>query len=132
MQMIRYNRSQFKGSYFTGLLWLVLGLIMLFDSPELTWRHVLCLVVGSVYALLLLFDREKNYVLIDENQIVVKGLFNKKIKIDQIKDISYEMNLMIISTDQKRIKINLNLVHPEDLGMAMNLSHYLTNSMVKI
>ena len=123
MQMIRYNRSQFKGSYFTGLLWLVLGLIMLFDSPELTWRHVLCLVVGSVYALLLLFDREKNYILIDEDKIVVNGFFNKKIKIDQIKDISYETDFIIINTSRKRVKINLNLIHPKDLGMAVPLNY---------
>ncbi|MBE9599384.1 hypothetical protein [Pedobacter sp. MC2016-24] len=123
MQMIRYNRSQFKGSYFTGLLWLVLGLIMLFGSPELTWRHVLCLVVGSVYALLLLFDREKNYILIDEDKIVVKRFFNKKIKINQIKDISYETDFIIISTNRKQVKIILNLIHPKDLGMAIPLNY---------
>ncbi len=124
MQIIKYNKSQFKGSFYVSLLWFLFVLINLFVTPDLHWKDFLYVILGVIYILIFFFDTEKNYVIINEENIVVKCILNRKIRLDQINDISYEMNFIVISTNRTTVKINLNLIQKDDLDIAMHLNCY--------
>ena len=116
MTKIKFRKGRYKLSYFVGPIFIVVSALDFFSEGTYCWRCCLYFFVGITFTILLLFDKEFNYLLIDEENFIKTGrVFSNRVKLNEVTDCNIEGDLLKITTNGNIININLRLIDDASL-----------------
>lgn len=102
----RNPRYQF-GTYWAGPIFLLLGISYFVTDQIHPWTHYAYVFLGVSITLFLIFDKQANYIMIDDHQLIIDGFFTRKIYLKEI--TSFEINGYNLKIFKNRGEINIDL-----------------------
>lgn len=108
---IKFKRSKYKfGTYWTGPIFLLLGISYFVTEQVYQWNHYAYLFVGVGTTLFLIFDKQVNYITIDNDKLVINGLWPRWLYLKDITGFEINADHLKISKNNREINIDLSLI----------------------
>lgn len=122
MIKIKYKKKKYKLTYWTGPAFLILTVLESIFGQEYNWAYYVRLFLGVSITLLLFFDKESNYITIDDKKLLITGQRSGELNLKEI--VSYEIkgDMLKIVGNRKEVTINLSLIEDES---KKELMHFL-------
>ncbi len=108
---IKFNHPRYNFSkYFSGPIFLLLGISYVINEQVLQWNHYAYLFLGVCTTLLLIFDKQKNYLIIGDEKLVINKLWPSTVYLKDV--IGYQINegQLKICTNNAEVTVELSLV----------------------
>lgn len=114
--IIKYKNKRLYTNLILGLVWILLGVIGLWESDNIKWSKFLTIIIGFLYLGMSIWEFKHQYLTITDKLIKENALFGKKILIN---DIIYKRKFAgdyTLKTANKSFSINTNFVHPDSIA----------------
>ncbi|UOX32707.1 hypothetical protein LXD69_11710 [Flavobacterium sediminilitoris] len=112
---IRFKKKRFRNYLIFGILWLVLGTIVIIFNSDNIFNYGY-LVIGILYIGTYFFENKKQYLTIENGIISKNHLIPKKINLNKIKRIKKFAGEYILKTDETELTINTELIEEKSLA----------------
>jgi hypothetical protein len=112
---IKYKKKRFTFNLALAILWTVLGFLSLKYSGNNSWTDFGYLFVALLYWIGFVTEKMNQYLIITSKSIKKNSPFGKTIKWSEIMQINIFAGDYILKTDQKKMKIQTNIIDPESL-----------------
>lgn len=99
-----------------GLFWLIWFFIGVFGKEEPNWTDYGWIVISLMYLGMYFYQKNYNYLTIENGIINVNGPFGKKLNLTEIKRIKKFAGDYILKTDNKELTINTQIIDPNLLA----------------
>src|SRR5690606_37323439 len=111
---IQYKKKRLKYYSIFGIIWLILGIAAVtFESG--TIFNYGYLLMGFLYLGTYFFEKNKQYLTIENGVISKNQLIPKKINLNEIKQIKKFAGEYILKTDSTDLRVNTELIDPKSL-----------------
>lgn len=108
---IRFKRSRYNlATYFAGPIFLLLGISYLITEQVLRWNHYAYLFLGTCTTLLLIFDKQRNYLTIDNEKNVINKRWFRTVYLRDIVGYQIVEGNLKIYTNSGEVIVYLALV----------------------
>jgi len=108
---IKFKKSKYRfGTYWAGPIFLLLGISYFVTEQVYHWNHYAYLFLGVGTTLFLVFDKQADYMTIDNDQLIVNGLLTKKVYLKEITSFNINGDYLKISKNTREINIDLSLI----------------------
>ena len=112
---IGYKKRHLNVNLIFGLIWLVWFFIGVFGKEEPNWTDYGWIVISLMYLGMYFYQKNYNYLTIENGIINVNGPFGKKLNLNEIKRIRHFAGEYILKSELKKMKINIQLINEESL-----------------
>lgn len=108
---IKFKNARYKlGTYWAGPFFLLLGISYFVTEQVYHWNHYAYLFLGVGTTLFLIFDKQADYMTIDNDQIIIYGLLTKSVSLKDISSFEINGDNLKILKNSKEINIDLSLI----------------------
>ena len=112
---IGYKKRHLNVNLIFGLIWLVWFFIGVFGKEEPNWTDYGWIVISLMYLGMYFYQKNYNYLTIENGFIKQNWPFGKKMKLKEIKGIKHFAGEYILKSELKKMKINIQLINEESL-----------------
>lgn len=109
---IPYKKKHVITTLIFGVVWLILGLLNLNYNDENRWFDYGYLVIGLLYMVLYIYQKQVKYLSINHGVLKLHGDFGKKVVLADVKVIKTFAGDYILKTDDKTLTINTQIIDP--------------------
>ena len=113
---IKYKTRHLKANLILGLVWLVWFFIIILFKENLHWADYGWGIISLMYLALYFYQRQNQYLIIENGFIKYNNPFGSKINLTDIKWIKKFAGDYILKTDKKDFTINTQLIDPDSLA----------------
>ncbi|MDB2491348.1 hypothetical protein N9W90_03160 [Flavobacteriaceae bacterium] len=99
-----------------GLFWLIWFFFGVFGKEEPNWTDYGWIVISLMYLGMYFYQKNYNYLTIENGIINVNGPFGKKLNLNELKWIKKFAGDYILKTDEKELAINTQIINPSLLA----------------
>lgn len=111
MLNIKLKNARYKfRTYWAGPLFLLLGISYFVTDQIHHWTHYAYVFLGVSTTLFLIFDKEADYLTIDDEQLIINGLLTRRIYLKDITGFETNGDNLKILKNSKDINIDLSLI----------------------
>ena len=107
---IPYKKKQLNINLFLGLIWLIYAVILTVINENSSWIDYGWFVMGIAYLILYFYQKNEQYLTIENGIIKQNWPFGKKLNLIEIKYIRYFAGDLILKTDERNLSINGALI----------------------
>lgn len=112
---IGYKKRHLNVNLIFGLIWLVWFFIGVFGKEEPNWTDYGWIVISLMYLGMYFYQKNYNYLTIENGFIKQNWPFGKKMNLNEIKRIRHFAGEYILKSELKKMKINIQLINEESL-----------------
>ena len=112
---IGYKKRHLNVNLIFGLIWLVWFFIGVFGKEEPNWTDYGWIVISLMYLGMYFYQKNYNYLTIENGFIKQNWPFGKKMNLNEIKGIKHFAGEYILKSELKKMKINIQLINEESL-----------------
>ena len=112
---IGYKKRHLNINLIVGLIWLVWFFIGVFGKEEPNWTDYGWIVISLMYLGMYFYQKNYNYLTIENGFIKQNWPFGKKMNLNEIKRIRHFAGEYILKSELKKMKINIQLINEESL-----------------
>jgi len=112
---IGYKKRHLNVNLISGLIWLVWFFVGVFGKEEPNWTDYGWIVISLMYLGMYFYQKNYNYLTIENGFIKQNWPFGKKMKLKEIKGIKHFAGEYILKSELKKMKINIQLINEESL-----------------
>ena len=112
---IGYKKRHLNINLIVGLIWLVWFFIGVFVKEEPNWTDYGWIVISLMYLGMYFYQKNYNYLTIENGFIKQNWPFGKKMNLNEIKRIRHFAGEYILKSELKKMKINIQLINEESL-----------------
>jgi len=112
---IGYKKRHLNVNLIFGLIWLVWFFIGVFGKEEPNWTDYGWIVISLMYLGMYFYQKNYNYLTIENGFIKQNWPFGKKLNLNEIKRIRHFAGEYILKSELKKMKINIQLINEESL-----------------
>jgi len=112
---IGYKKRHLNVNLIFGLIWLVWFFIGVFGKEEPNWTDYGWIVISLMYLGMYFYQKNYNYLTIENGFIKQNWPFGKKMNLNEIKRIRHFGGEYILKSELKKMKINIQLINEESL-----------------
>lgn len=88
---IKLKNARYKfGTYWSGPIFLLLGISYFVTEQVYHWNHYAYVFLGISLTSFLIFDKQTDYITIDDNKIIIDGFWSRRVYLKDI--IGFEIN----------------------------------------
>jgi hypothetical protein len=109
---IPYKKKHVITTLIFGVVWLTLSLLNLNYNDENRWFDYGYLVIGLLYMVLYIYQKQVKYLSINHGVLKLHGDFGKKVVLADVKVIKTFAGDYILKTDDKTLTINTQIIDP--------------------
>jgi hypothetical protein len=109
---IPYKKKYLNTHLILGVVLLILGLLNLNYNDENRWFDYGYLVIGLLYMVLYIYQKQVKYLSINHGVLKLHGDFGKKVVLADVKVIKTFAGDYILKTDDKTLTINTQIIDP--------------------
>ena len=113
---IKYKPKHLNLNLIFGLFWLIWFFIGVFGKEEPNWTDYGWIVISLMYLGMYFYQKNYNYLSIENGIINVNGPFGKKLNLTEIKWIKKFAGDYILKTDEKELTINTQIINQSSLA----------------
>ncbi len=111
MLNIKFKNARYKfRTYWAGPLFLLLGISYFVTDQIHHWTHYAYVFLGISITLFLIFDKQADFLTIDDEQLVINGLLTKSVYLKEITSFEIDGDHLKILKNSKEINIDLSLI----------------------
>ena len=99
-----------------GLFWLIWFFFGVFGKEEPNWTDYGWIVISIMYLGMYFYQKNYNYLTIENGFIKQNWPFGKKMNLNEIKRIRHFAGEYILKSELKKMKINIDLIESESLS----------------
>lgn len=111
MLNIKFKNARYKlRTYWAGPLFLLLGISYFVTDQIHHWTHYAYVFLGVSITLFLIFDKQADYMTIDNDQLVINGLRTRRLYLKEITSFNINGDHLKISKNSREINIDLSLI----------------------
>ena len=78
MLNIKFRSARYQfGTYWAGPIFLLLGISYFVTDQINHWTHYTYVFLGVSITLFLIFDKQANYITIDDDKLIINGLWTR-------------------------------------------------------
>lgn len=108
---IKFRNARYQfGTYWAGPIFLLLGISYFVTEQVSHWTHYAYVLLGLSVTLFLIFDKQANYMTIDNDQLVINGLRTRRLYLKEITSFNINGDHLKISKNSREINIDLSLI----------------------
>ena len=112
---IKYKPKHLNINLIFGLFWLIWFFIGVFGKEEPNWTDYGWIVISLMYLGMYFYQKNYNYLTIENGFIKQNWPFGKKMNLNEIKRIRHFAGEYILKSELKKMKINIQLINEESL-----------------
>ena len=112
---IKYKPKHLNVNLIFGLIWLVWFFIGVFGKEEPNWTDYGWIVISLMYLGMYFYQKNYNYLSIENGFIKQNWPFGKKMNLNEIKRIRHFAGEYILKSELNKMKINIQLINEESL-----------------
>ena len=112
---IGYKKRHLNVNLIFGLFWLLWFFIGVFGKEEPNWTDYGWIVISLMYLGMYFYQKNYNYLTIENGFIKQNWPFGKKMNLNEIKRIRLFAGEYILKSELKKMKINIQLINEESL-----------------
>jgi len=112
---IGYKKRHLNVNLIFGLFWLLWFFIGVFGKEEPNWTDYGWIVISLMYLGMYFYQKNYNYLTIENGFIKQNWPFGKKMNLNEIKRIRHFAGEYILKSELKKMKINIQLINEESL-----------------
>lgn len=112
---IGYKKRHLNVNLIFGLFWLLWFFIGVFGKEEPNWTDYGWIVISLMYLGMYFYQKNYNYLTIENGFIKQNWPFGKKMNLNEIKRIRHFGGEYILKSELKKMKINIQLINEESL-----------------
>ena len=112
---IGYKKRHLNVNLISGLIWLVWFFVGVFGKEEPNWTDYGWIVISLMYLGMYFYQKNYNYLTIENGFIKQNWPFGKKMNLNEIKRIRHFAGEYILKSELKKMKINIQLINEESL-----------------
>ena len=112
---IGYKKRHLNVNLISGLIWLVWFFVGVFGKEEPNWTDYGWIVISLMYLGMYFYQKNYNYLTIENGFIKQNWPFGKKMNLNEIKRIRHFGGEYILKSELKKMKINIQLINEESL-----------------
>ena len=112
---IGYKKRHLNVNLIFGLFWLLWFFIGVFGKEEPNWTDYGWIVISLMYLGMYFYQKNYNYLTIENRFIKQNWPFGKKMNLNEIKGIKHFAGEYILKSELKKMKINIQLINEESL-----------------
>ena len=112
---IKYKPKHLNINLIFGLIWLVWFFIGVFVKEEPNWTDYGWIVISLMYLGMYFYQKNYNYLTIENGFIKQNWPFGKKMNLNEIKRIRHFAGDYILKSENKELTINIQLIDEESL-----------------
>jgi len=113
---IGYKKRHLNVNLIFGLFWLLWFFIGVFGKEEPNWTDYGWIVISLMYLGMYFYQKNYNYLTIENGIIKQNWPFGKKMNLNEIKQIKKFAGDYILKTDEKKLTINMQIIDPNSLA----------------
>ena len=113
---IKYKPKHLNINLIFGLIWLVWFFIGVFVKEEPNWTDYGWIVISLMYLGMYFYQKNYNYLTIENGFIKQNWPFGKKMNLNEIKRIRHFAGEYILKSELKKMKINIDFIESESLS----------------
>ena len=113
---IGYKKRHLNVNLIFGLIWLVWFFIGVFGKEEPNWTDYGWIVISLMYLGMYFYQKNYNYLTIENGFIKQNWPFGKKLNLNEIKRIRHFAGEYILKSELKKMKINIDFIESESLS----------------
>ena len=113
---IGYKKRHLNVNLIFGLIWLVWFFIGVFGKEEPNWTDYGWIVISLMYLGMYFYQKNYNYLTIENGVLRINGSFGKKINLAEIKRIKKFAGDYILKTSKKELTINTQIIDTNSLA----------------
>jgi hypothetical protein len=106
---INFTKKQLILNRMYALLFSITGLPFLLKTPD-TWMLVVALLLPISFVLKYVYQKQYQYITIENGSIRTNNLFQKEVQLSAIKTIEKYAESYILKTDTKKLRINTTII----------------------
>ncbi|MCF1190356.1 hypothetical protein LRR18_02075 [Mangrovimonas sp. AS39] len=106
--LIKYKKSWVIGHFIFGSIWLVLGILFALDT--INWIPSFYAIMAIYYIAMGFYLWYYNYLTLNKDVIQINGFLGKKMKWEDIKNISHFAGEIKVETESKKMVISKQFV----------------------
>lgn len=112
---IKYRKKRLNKNLVLAVLWLLTGLFGLLSRETPSWTHYGFLALSIIYWGAYFYERNSQYLTIENGMIFKNQPFGKKIELDSLTQVKKFAGDYILKTGRSAFTINTHLIDPESL-----------------
>ena len=112
---IKYKPKHLNINLIFGLFWLIWFFIGVFGKEEPNWTDYGWIVISLMYLGMYFYQKNYNYLTIENGFIKQNWPFGKKMNLNEIKRIRHFAGDYILKSENKELTINIQLIDEESL-----------------
>ena len=112
---IKYKPKHLNINLIFGLFWLIWFFIGVFGKEEPNWTDYGWIVISIMYLGMYFYQKNYNYLTIENGFIKQNWPFGKKMNLNEIKRIRHFAGDYILKSENKELTINIQLIDEESL-----------------
>jgi len=112
---IKFKNRFIKFNLIFGILWIFFFILATFFKDELNWMDFGYLVISVLYLGLYFYQRENQYLILENGYIKYNRPFGSKLDLSEVKAIRKFAGDYILKSDNKDFTIDTQLIDPESL-----------------
>ena len=112
---IKYKPKHLNINLIFGLFWLIWFFIGVFGKEEPNWTDYGWIVISLMYLGMYFYQKNYNYLSIENGFIKQNWPFGKKMNLNEIKRIRHFAGEYILKSELNKMKINIQLINEESL-----------------
>ena len=113
---IGYKKRHLNVNLIFGLIWLVWFFVGVFGKEEPNWTDYGWIVISLMYLGMYFYQKNYNYLTIENEFIKQNWPFGKKMNLNEIKRIRHFAGEYILKSELKKMKINIDFIESESLS----------------
>ena len=113
---IGYKKRHLNVNLIFGLFWLLWFFIGVFGKEEPNWTDYGWIVISLMYLGMYFYQKNYNYLTIENGFIKQNWPFGKKMNLNEIKRIRHFAGEYILKSELKKMKINIDFIESESLS----------------
>jgi hypothetical protein len=113
---IGYKKRHLNVNLIFGLFWLIWFFIGVFGKEEPNWTDYGWIVISLMYLGMYFYQKNYNYLTIENGFIKQNWPFGKKMNLNEIKRIRHFAGEYILKSELKKMKINIDFIESESLS----------------
>jgi hypothetical protein len=113
---IKYKPKHLNINLIFGLFWLIWFFIGVFGKEEPNWTDYGWIVISLMYLGMYFYQKNYNYLTIENGFIKQNWPFGKKMNLNEIKRIRHFAGEYILKSELKKMKINIDFIESESLS----------------
>ena len=113
---IKFKNRHLKFNLIFGIFWIFFFILATFFKDELHWMDFGYLVISVLYLGLYFYQRENQYLIIENGYIKYNRPFGSKFDLSEVTAIRKFAGDYILKSDNKDFTINTQMVDPDSMS----------------